>query len=314
MSLRRICWKRWEWPSTMKLSRLETSLLPITSLLSTNSSTSFLMWVIHFPWSTLEENPFQHFPVLSFSTDLRAKKRRSTSTVSYSSSAFWLTFVLEFCVVSWSFCSSDPEEFWACSYDLRSYAWVFGREKCTEIRVGRWLEETLRWYWSEKLRGFNPIHPTHFQQVFNHPFPANSSWQHCQGSNPSTRFVTPSLSLSLTPFLLQRIHLRSVDDLPCSHSSHVHRYHQGMPYPFYRNLHSSIQDEEVDSLKPLKAIQGWVKSFFGCEHCKNHFMNMTTKQFPMNERRVRIHSIVGMRFSLVSVHVKCIYPISWRYC
>ena len=59
-------------------------------------------------------------------------------------------------------------------------------------------------------------------------------------------------------------------------------------------------------LGPLKAIQGWVTSFFGCEHCRQHFMKMTTQTFPMSEQRVfrltdmlmylwRAHNIVNAR-------------------
>ncbi|EYC06026.1 hypothetical protein Y032_0078g1153 [Ancylostoma ceylanicum] len=49
----------------------------------------------------------------------------------------------------------------------------------------------------------------------------------------------------------------------------------------------TIKNTNVNPLKPLKSIQGWVKGFFGCQHCKRHFMNMTTNIFPMTERRIR---------------------------
>ncbi|GMT24926.1 hypothetical protein PFISCL1PPCAC_16223 [Pristionchus fissidentatus] len=155
-----------------------------------------------------------HFPVLSFSADLRAKKRRSTSTILKNSERARMIFV-----------------------HMREYLEEKKAQKF--VSVDDWK------------RHFDDI-----EQVFNHPFPANSSWQHCQGTTPSTRGYTCGL---WTTF----------------HALTVHTYID------------TIKDEEVDSLKPLKAIQGWVKSFFGCEHCKNHFMNMTTKLFPMNERRVR---------------------------
>ncbi|CAD6194486.1 unnamed protein product [Caenorhabditis auriculariae] len=94
------------------------------------------------------------------------------------------------------------------------------------------------------------------ERVYANPFPVNSSWQHCKGSKPTFRGYTCGL---WTTF----------------HALTVHTYID------------TIRDDFVDPLKPLTSIQGWVRSFFGCEHCRNHFMHMTTTQFPLNERRVR---------------------------
>ncbi|CAB3409705.1 unnamed protein product [Caenorhabditis bovis] len=94
------------------------------------------------------------------------------------------------------------------------------------------------------------------ERVYASPFPVNSTWQHCKGSSPMFRGYTCGL---WTTF----------------HALTVHTYID------------TIKDDFVDPMKPLKNIQGWVKSFFGCEHCRNHFMHMTTTLFPLTVRRVR---------------------------
>ncbi|KJH48578.1 Erv1 / Alr family protein [Dictyocaulus viviparus] len=94
------------------------------------------------------------------------------------------------------------------------------------------------------------------ERVYAYPFPVSSQWQHCKGTTPMFRGYTCGL---WTTF----------------HALTVHTYID------------TIRDNTMDPLKPLKAIQGWVQSFFGCQHCKRHFMAMTTRIFPMNERRVR---------------------------
>ncbi|KAK6031649.1 Erv1 / Alr family protein [Ostertagia ostertagi] len=94
------------------------------------------------------------------------------------------------------------------------------------------------------------------ERVYAHPFPVNASWQHCKGTTPTFRGYTCGL---WTTF----------------HALTVHTYID------------TIKDSNVNALKPLKSIQGWVRGFFGCQHCKNHFMNMTTNILPMTERRVR---------------------------
>ncbi|KAK0398495.1 hypothetical protein QR680_002620 [Steinernema hermaphroditum] len=94
------------------------------------------------------------------------------------------------------------------------------------------------------------------ERVYAFPFPVNSSWQHCKGTTPQFRGYTCGL---WTTF----------------HALTVHTYMD------------TIKEHKVNALKPLKSIQGWVSSFFGCEHCKRHFMHMTTELFPMTARRVR---------------------------
>jgi len=94
------------------------------------------------------------------------------------------------------------------------------------------------------------------ERVYGHPFPVNATWQHCAGSSPEYRGYTCGL---WTTF----------------HTLTVHTYMD------------TIKNKKMNPLKPLKAIQGWVSSFFGCRHCAQHFMHMTTVLFPMNDRRVR---------------------------
>uniref|UniRef100_A0AC35FVL1 Sulfhydryl oxidase n=1 Tax=Panagrolaimus sp. PS1159 TaxID=55785 RepID=A0AC35FVL1_9BILA len=94
------------------------------------------------------------------------------------------------------------------------------------------------------------------ERVYGHPFPVNATWQHCAGSFPEYRGYTCGLWSTF-------------------HTLTVHTYMD------------TIKNRKISPLKPLKAIQGWVNSFFGCQHCKQHFMHMTTVLFPMSERRVR---------------------------
>ncbi|KAI1725012.1 erv1 / alr family domain-containing protein [Ditylenchus destructor] len=100
------------------------------------------------------------------------------------------------------------------------------------------------------------------ERVYAYPFPVNATWQHCRGSSPEFRGYTCGL---WTTF----------------HTLTVHTYMD------------SIKTRKVHPMRPLQAIQGWVNSFFGCQHCRNHFMKMTTETFPMNEQRVRhVHDMV----------------------
>lgn len=59
------------------------------------------------------------------------------------------------------------------------------------------------------------------------------------------------------------------------------------------NLDTNVQ--KTSGLILLKAIQGWVDSFFGCLHCKNHFMTMTTNTFKMNKVSILM---LGLNFIL----------------
>uniref|UniRef100_A0AC35U774 Sulfhydryl oxidase n=1 Tax=Rhabditophanes sp. KR3021 TaxID=114890 RepID=A0AC35U774_9BILA len=94
------------------------------------------------------------------------------------------------------------------------------------------------------------------ERLYAYPFPQNTTWQHCAGSDTQYRGYTCGL---WTTF----------------HTLTVHTYLD------------TVKDAAMNPLQPLKSIQGWVNSFFGCQHCKNHFMHMTTTLFPMTERRVR---------------------------
>lgn len=84
----------------------------------------------------------------------------------------------------------------------------------------------------------------------------NASWQHCKGSSPEFRGYTCGL---WTTF----------------HAITVHAYMNTIAQP-------------MDPLKPLLSIKGWVSSYFGCLHCRRHFIHMTTNLFPMNSQRVNL--------------------------
>ncbi|CAD5218701.1 unnamed protein product [Bursaphelenchus okinawaensis] len=110
---------------------------------------------------------------------------------------------------------------------------------------------------------------------YGKPFPTDSDWQHCRGSTGQYRGYTCGL---WTTF----------------HTLTIHTYMD------------TIKAKGLKPITPLKHIQGWVNSFFGCEDCKQHFMQMTTEKFPMTEDRVkhshdmfmylwRAHNIVNNR-------------------
>uniref|UniRef100_A0A914ZRY6 Sulfhydryl oxidase n=1 Tax=Parascaris univalens TaxID=6257 RepID=A0A914ZRY6_PARUN len=112
------------------------------------------------------------------------------------------------------------------------------------------------------------------ERIYGRPFPQNASWEHCKGSTPQLRGYTCGLWTTFHALTI--------------------------------NVYLEAKDEEQDPLKPLKAIKGWVSSFFGCLHCRRHFHHMTAKLFPMNERRIRqasdaimylwrAHNIVNLR-------------------
>uniref|UniRef100_A0A183C7Y4 Sulfhydryl oxidase n=1 Tax=Globodera pallida TaxID=36090 RepID=A0A183C7Y4_GLOPA len=73
------------------------------------------------------------------------------------------------------------------------------------------------------------------------------------------------------------LYLRPVDSFPC---------HDRTGIPRSRDFLVSCGKEQ-NPLKPLKAIQGWVANFFSCSGCRRHFMDMTTKTFPMEASNVK---------------------------
>uniref|UniRef100_A0A9J2P841 Sulfhydryl oxidase n=1 Tax=Ascaris lumbricoides TaxID=6252 RepID=A0A9J2P841_ASCLU len=102
------------------------------------------------------------------------------------------------------------------------------------------------------------------ERVYGRPFAQNASWEHCKGSTPQLRGYTCGLWTTFHALTI--------------------------------NVYLEAKDEEQDPLKPLKTIKGWVSSFFGCLHCRRHFHHMTTKLFPMNERRR--NTLHNLRFTL----------------
>uniref|UniRef100_A0A914H3W3 Sulfhydryl oxidase n=1 Tax=Globodera rostochiensis TaxID=31243 RepID=A0A914H3W3_GLORO len=84
------------------------------------------------------------------------------------------------------------------------------------------------------------------------PFPVTAEWEHCKGSRTIFRGFTCGL---WTAF----------------HAMTVQAY----------------LGKEQNPLKTLKAIQGWVANFFSCSGCRRHFMEMTTKTFPMEASNVK---------------------------
>ncbi|KAI6170994.1 Sulfhydryl oxidase [Aphelenchoides bicaudatus] len=94
------------------------------------------------------------------------------------------------------------------------------------------------------------------ERQFNNPFPVEADWQHCKGSGPEYRGYTCGLWTTFHTITIQA----------------------------YTNM---LKNKKPSPMQPLKAIQGWVNSFFGCQDCRMHFMEMTTQKFPMTAQRVR---------------------------
>uniref|UniRef100_A0A1I8A1G4 Sulfhydryl oxidase n=1 Tax=Steinernema glaseri TaxID=37863 RepID=A0A1I8A1G4_9BILA len=96
---------------------------------------------------------------------------------------------------------------------------------------------------------------TRAEEEQQNPFNVNSDWEHCKGSSAQFRGYTCGL---WTTF----------------HAMTVQAYKDGLNDPNFRPL------------PVLQAIRDWVGEFFGCQHCRDHFIRMTTRTFKM-EAQVR---------------------------
>ncbi|KAI6209935.1 Sulfhydryl oxidase [Aphelenchoides besseyi] len=85
-----------------------------------------------------------------------------------------------------------------------------------------------------------------------HPFPINQDWQHCRGSLGQFRGYTCGLWMGF--------HALTV-----------------------RSFRNSVDDSNFKPADVLYAIKGWVSSFFGCSHCRRHFLKMTTKTIKIED-------------------------------
>ncbi|CAB3399739.1 unnamed protein product [Caenorhabditis bovis] len=114
-------------------------------------------------------------------------------------------------------------------------------------------------------KGFDAtIHIDEWQHEFleaeeeaGHPFPLNADWDHCAGSSTQFRGYTCGL---WTTF----------------HALTVSAYKHWLAKTSNVTL----------PLPPLQSIRDWVGSFFGCMHCRDHFLRMTTNTFKL-EANVR---------------------------
>uniref|UniRef100_A0A914WG07 Sulfhydryl oxidase n=1 Tax=Plectus sambesii TaxID=2011161 RepID=A0A914WG07_9BILA len=93
------------------------------------------------------------------------------------------------------------------------------------------------------------------------PFPEEANWQHCRGSTPMLRGYTCGLWTSF-------------------HAMTVHAYMEQFKNSSFRGL------------RLLHSIQGWVQSFFGCENCKEHFMDMTKRLLPMEAKVKKAQDVI----------------------
>ncbi|CAJ0924411.1 unnamed protein product, partial [Mesorhabditis belari] len=84
------------------------------------------------------------------------------------------------------------------------------------------------------------------------PFPTTAEWDHCKGSTPQYRGYTCGL---WTTF----------------HTISVTAYRQG------------ANSADFHPLPILHAIRDWVGNFFGCLHCREHFLRMATKSFKIED-------------------------------
>ncbi|VDK54403.1 unnamed protein product [Anisakis simplex] len=106
------------------------------------------------------------------------------------------------------------------------------------------------------------------------PFPIKEDWEHCKGSDPKFRGYTCGLWTTFHTLTIQ-------------------------------SFLNGFNDTDFNPLSPLQAVRGWVDNFFGCRYCRDHFIRMTTKTFPMdvNVRKPddvfmylwRAHNIVNAR-------------------
>ncbi|VDM97243.1 unnamed protein product [Thelazia callipaeda] len=84
----------------------------------------------------------------------------------------------------------------------------------------------------------------------NNPFPIHANWEHCAGSNPQFRGYTCGL-------------------WSIFHALTVQAYKNG------------LNDAKFLPQAALKVIRNWVQKFFGCHRCRDHFLQMTTLTFRM---------------------------------
>uniref|UniRef100_A0A914VSH5 Sulfhydryl oxidase n=1 Tax=Plectus sambesii TaxID=2011161 RepID=A0A914VSH5_9BILA len=84
-------------------------------------------------------------------------------------------------------------------------------------------------------------------------FSTKAKWQHCRGSSKNFRGYTCGLWSTF-------------------HALTVQAYLDNIKNATFQPLHI------------LHSIQGWVDNFFGCRHCRDHFMEMTEKTFPMKTK------------------------------
>uniref|UniRef100_A0A915PU61 Sulfhydryl oxidase n=1 Tax=Setaria digitata TaxID=48799 RepID=A0A915PU61_9BILA len=87
----------------------------------------------------------------------------------------------------------------------------------------------------------------------DNPFPTEADWEHCAGSSPQFRGYTCGLWTAFHALTIQA----------------------------YKN---SVNDPKFAPIAPLVAIRDWVSNFFGCEHCRGHFIRMTTRTFRMESQ------------------------------
>uniref|UniRef100_A0AC34FJM6 Sulfhydryl oxidase n=1 Tax=Panagrolaimus sp. ES5 TaxID=591445 RepID=A0AC34FJM6_9BILA len=151
-------------------------------------------------------------------------------------------------------CGSEDKDVRARRYSKRaSTSTLKNSEHAIEVftELKEWLEEKNNTMkadeWLEKFKTIDDSK--------DNPFPEKDPWQHCKGTGPEYRGYTCGL---WTAF----------------HTLIVHA-----------NLNN--KDKKADPMEPLKAIQGWVKSFFGCKPCKKHFIEMTEKTYKMDKEKIK---------------------------
>ncbi|VDP03929.1 unnamed protein product [Heligmosomoides polygyrus] len=92
------------------------------------------------------------------------------------------------------------------------------------------------------------------EEAAGSPFAVNSDWDHCRGSSSQYRGYTCGLWVTF-------------------HALTVSAYKQAEDHL-----------DEFKPLEPLQAIRAWVGSFFGCLHCREHFLKMTSNTYQMESK------------------------------
>uniref|UniRef100_A0AC35TKM9 Sulfhydryl oxidase n=1 Tax=Rhabditophanes sp. KR3021 TaxID=114890 RepID=A0AC35TKM9_9BILA len=118
-------------------------------------------------------------------------------------------------------------------------------EKLKQYLIGKMIANHLKADdWTKEVN--------RLEKLYDYPFPVNASWQQCNGSSGQFRGYTCGL---WTAF-------------------------HALTVSAYKNAPSG---NYFDPMTVLYSIKGWVSEFFGCMHCREHFVKMTSQTYKMED-------------------------------